>query len=106
MGKFQLVLQFRGDTVADLDDLIIIERAVSRLVEDNSDDEVDGHDIGSGERNIFIITDDPQGAFKKCVDWLENRGLLLKMRAAYRDLDEEDFTNVWPLGSKEAFSVS
>jgi hypothetical protein len=48
--RYQLVLQFRGDSLADYDQMIALE---DRLIEDLGHSAgVDGHDCGSGEANI------------------------------------------------------
>jgi hypothetical protein len=44
--RYQLALQFRGDSLADYDQMIALE---DRLIEDlGRSAEVDGHDCGSG----------------------------------------------------------
>ena len=59
--RYQLVLQFRGETLADYDQMVALE---DRLIEDlGSSADVDGHDCGSGETNIFIFTPDPVTTF-------------------------------------------
>ncbi len=55
--KYQLVLQFKGDTLRDYDSLIGIEDAL--IPELGSSAEVDGHDFGSGTANIFIYDEKP-----------------------------------------------
>jgi len=58
--NYQLVIQLSGD---DLDALVRLEEAVVERLGDLGD--VDGHDIGRGEMNIFIFTDDPRRAFDR-----------------------------------------
>ena len=55
--KYQLVLQWpvpeiNFDKLIEIEDLLI-----QRLPGDH---QVDGHDFGSGESNIFLLTDDPK----------------------------------------------
>jgi hypothetical protein len=59
----QLVLQFATNSVRDYDDLVALER---QLVAELGESEVDGHDMGSGEANIFILTADAQTTFRYC----------------------------------------
>jgi hypothetical protein len=60
--RTQLVLQFTTDEdLGSFDNLIGFEEALSSLIGETA--EVDGHDFGSGEMNIFILTDDPVATF-------------------------------------------
>ena len=61
--------------------------------------EVDGHDIGSGECNIFIHTNDAPKAFEEIREVI-TKGLP-KMRAAYRDFKKGTFIPLWPKGLKQ-----
>lgn len=58
--QYQLVLQMPAISSA-LDDLVAFEDEVEKLLGDAGI--VDGHDLVSGEMNIFVLTDDPVGAF-------------------------------------------
>ena len=62
-GDYQLVLQFCGDSLQDLDELIALEDELIEQLGDSAD--VDGHDVGSGETNIFIFTSDPKQTFER-----------------------------------------
>ncbi len=66
---------------------------------------VDGHDGGSGETNIFIITDDPARAFARARPALERAGCLASARVAYRHMAGEEYTVLWPEGSTGEFAV-
>jgi hypothetical protein len=53
--NYQLVLQFRAESVQEFGELVVLEDLlIEKLPEDS---EVDGHDFGCGEFNIFILTD-------------------------------------------------
>jgi len=54
---YQLVLQFPS-LVVDYDDLIAIENELSDALGPSAN--VDGHDLGQSEGNIFIFTDKPE----------------------------------------------
>ena len=56
--KYQLVLQFYASSIEDFDQLIEIEEMLESTL--GNLHEVDGHDFGSGEMNIFIHTNDPE----------------------------------------------
>ena len=67
---------------------------------------VDGHDVGSGERNIFIFTSDPAATFHQARPVLEREYQLESVTAAYREVEGEQFTVIWPEDSGEAFRVT
>jgi len=91
--KFQLVLQFSTTRHEDFHRLIELE---DRLIETIGDGHVvDGHDFGSGEMNIFILTDDPTRAFAIARPIIFP-DLFLHLKAAYRELSASDFKTLWP----------
>lgn len=67
---------------------------------------VDGHDCGSGETNIFIFTSDPSATFWRVRQVLQREGQLQSVRAAYRPVDGEQFTVLWPENSEREFIVT
>ena len=103
-GKYQLVLQFRGDSLDDYDAMMALEDDL--IAEFHGLAKVDGHDMGSGEVNIFILTNDPHAAFQRAKALLERRGSLHQGTAAYRPIDGDDYTVLWPEGSKQEFRVA
>jgi len=92
--RYQLVLQMPGVTVEDFDRLIAIEEAVQESVGDLGD--VDGHDMGAGEMNIFVLTDSPSECFQRMAASPEVRAVLTDLKAAYRDIDGADYTAIYP----------
>lgn len=67
--------------------------------------EVDGHDMGCGEVNIFIISSDPKLAFLEIRNALKGKLSMNDVRIAYRDLEGEDYIVLWPEGLSD-FSVA
>jgi len=102
--KYQLVLQFKGNTIPDFDSLVTLEDNLQRIVEPIA--EVDGHDIGSGEINIFILTADPVATFERAKPFLSDASLLHNVDSAYRDLRSDKYIVVWPESSTEAFKIA
>lgn len=96
--QYQLVIQW-DERIGDFELLIDIEDVLIDSLSPCHD--VDGHDMGSGEMNIFIITADPVLAFNEIKDNLAGKLSLEDVRVAYRDLEEETFIVLWPLGLKE-----
>ena len=101
---YQLVLQIAGDSLPHYDVMIEVE---GRLIEAIGDvGEVDGHDIGSGEANIFILTTRPEAAFLRAKVVLEDLDLIDHIKAAYRLTAGETYTVIWPSDSRSQFSVT
>ena len=92
--KYQLVLQWSGSSLKDYDEMIAME---NKLMENLSEGtEVDGHDVGSGEVNIFILTDDPELTFSEAKAILGDSDQWLSVRAAYREGAESHYAILWP----------
>jgi hypothetical protein len=102
--KYQLVLQFAGDALADFDAMVALENELTETFEDSA--EVDGHDVGSGETNIFIFTVDPLATFNQARSVLKRRQQLQVVTAAYRETEGERYTVIWPVGSRKRFAIS
>ena len=100
---YQLVFQFRGDSLADYDAMITLEDELIALLRDSA--KVDGHDVGSGETNIFIFTDDPATTFARARPVLAGRGCLQAVTAAYRKAGGEQYTVIWPEDSQVEFML-
>lgn len=102
--QYQLILQFRGDSLADYDAMIALEDDLTEQLGDLA--HVDGHDCGSGETNIFIFTPDPAATFQRVRPVLERTRQLQAVTAAHREVDGERYTVIWPEGSRREFRVS
>jgi hypothetical protein len=101
---YQLVLQFHGDSLHDLDAVVALEDELIEQLGDSAD--VDGHDIGSGETNIFIFTSAPKRTFQKVRQVLERRQSLKAIIAAFRPIDGEHYTVIWPEGLRKEFVIA
>ena len=101
--QHQLVLQFRGDSLEDFDALVALEDDLVDVLGDTA--VVDGHDIGSGETNIFIITSEPEITFQRARVALDRSQLLGAVTAAFRPIAGQSFTVLWPAHC-HAFSVA
>src|SRR5580693_7672214 len=92
--KFQLVLQWPANSIKDYDSMSEIEEALIKSLSKNH--EVDGHDAGSGEMNIFIHTVDPLAAFDEVKATLGTQDYWIDARVAYREFPSNEFTILWP----------
>ena len=101
--NYQLVLQLPVSEKTDFDQLLDLEGRLEIGLD--SDHDVDGHDFGAGEMNIFINTASPKAAFaeiRRLVDLEEFSGI----QVAYRVAKTNEFTRLWPEGSNAPFSVT
>lgn len=95
--RYELHLRWKN---LSFDDLIEIE---DRLIEGlSSKAEVNGHEIGQNEADIFISTDDPQGAFEELKTILTSHGRWDGVRAAFRETSEDEYAVLWPQTSAAA----
>ena len=100
---FQLVLQFNSDSLSDYDAMVTLEDELIQELGDTAD--VDGHDIGAGQTNIFIVTSHPESTFRRAKAVLERSQLLGAVTAAYRPVAGQSFTVLWP-AHQQVFSVA
>lgn len=81
-------------SIKDFDTLIEIEDCLLENL--NSEDEIDGHDIGMREANIFILTNNSTQAFDRVKDVLSNREFWRDVRVACRETAGNQYTILWP----------
>jgi hypothetical protein len=99
--EYQVVLEFHGDDVENFDRVIAIG---TKLEEELSSGEVDGHDVGGGIVNIFIDTSQPRQCFTEAMRII--RGLEPQPHAAgYRDYEEEDYIRLFPENDTTPFEL-
>lgn len=104
MAKYQLVLQWPNTDPTDFEHLVYFENTLeSRLSRHLG--RVDGHDIGSGEMNIFIVTDRPEEAFAECRALIRSSRLVSGLSAGYRPFDGEEYTRLWPEAELAPFAI-
>ena len=92
--RYQLVLQIKPATSDDFNRLVSWEIALTEYLATSA--EVDGHDLGAGEFNIFILTDDPSATFRSIQDLTVTRSLMPSMVAAFRPIDDDGYVVLWP----------
>lgn len=102
--QYQLALQFRGDARADYDAMIELEQMLSVLL--GATATVAGHDMGAGERNIFIHTTNAPSTFMRCKPLLASQRALDSVTAAYRAANSKDYQVLWPAQYQGAFALA
>jgi len=101
----QLVLQLSpwGAGIDSYDRLIAMESALVDALA--AEAEVDGHDMGSNEANVFIFTNRADETFTKCLPVVTQLGLLNRLSAGYRTDGNEEYIRVWPQEDGSPFTV-
>jgi hypothetical protein len=94
--KYQLVLQFPASSIKDYDAMIELEEIIIRSLGNTG--KIDGHDAGSGEMNIFILTDYPKRAFQAIKEFLGTRDFMPDLKVAYREICKDEFIILHPAG--------
>jgi PAS domain-containing protein len=101
--RYQVVLQWPASSLNDYDGMVDVENLLIEKLTEQS--EVDGHDFGSTQTNIFVHTDDPRRAFEEIRTILSGHRLWWDARIAYRQIDGTEYTVLWPQGAT-TFNVS
>ena len=91
---YQLILQWLGSPLKGYESLIEIEELLLDALPPGSD--VDGHDVGTDQSNIFIWTEEPYETFKEAARVAGTHAAWPGVRAAFRDEAAEDYTAIWP----------
>jgi hypothetical protein len=100
---FQLVFQFAPWDDTQLDDLIALEERLVATIGDSGD--IDGHDSGSNEANIFIRTEDPAAVLGRCLTTIQESHLAERFSAASRHLQGTEYVRHWPPDDPSPFRV-
>ena len=99
---YQLVLQWSTGFENDYDVLIAMEETLEWSIS-SAEGDVDGHDLGLNEMNLFIHTDHPARAFQAASSALGSNPRWVAVRAGYRSVDGDDYTVLWPPTLKRFF---
>jgi len=92
--RYQFVLQWRESSISDYDEMIELEEQLSKAAA--TDGDLDGHDIGSGEINIFFLTETPDALFVRLRPVLFSLDRLATAHVAFRDVSKDEYTVIWP----------
>lgn len=97
--EYKLVLQVQNVGSGDLERLLRWEKSIAECLAESAT--VDGHDLGSGEFNIFIDTDKPEATFRSIMSCKGAETIAWPTTTAYRHRDSEDYVTLWPPGQKQ-----
>jgi hypothetical protein len=100
--EYMLVLQWpSSSTAGELDLLLSLEDEITDEIGDFGT--VDGHDIGAGEMNIFIFTENPKVTFEhiKKINAIANH--VASLKAGYREVGEDEYVPLHREGLEKFF---
>jgi hypothetical protein len=92
--EYLLVLQWPAKGKLDFNFLIRLEEKLLIALDGVAD--VDGHDYGKNEMNIFILTDDPKGTFSLIGPIVDSMHASDDIRVAYRAVTGDTYTVLTP----------
>lgn len=97
--EYQLVIQFEASSTEDFGFFLKFE---NRLIEKLKDDsEVDGHDFGTAEMNVFVFTNHPDHTVVAVKALASEMYPNRPMKIGYRKLSEDYYAVLWPPGLTE-----
>jgi hypothetical protein len=100
----RLVLQFRGRTIEDADEIAELEDALFEMLVDG--EALAGHDVSAAARNVYVLTDDPTATFRRFEPFLARAGLTDGLVAAFRAPASDAYTILWPPAPTAPFSLA
>jgi hypothetical protein len=92
--EYQLVLQLPTPFFRAFNLLVSLEEIIEQNIGDFAT--VDGHDIGSGEMNIFLFTENPKLAFERIKTIPSVAKHMSDMKVGYREVGEDEYTPLYP----------
>ena len=103
----QLVLQFQGDDDDTLEKVIDLEDRLIEALDGSTLAEVDGHEPGDGVVNLILLAKNAAKVWEKIEPIIEKASDELDINAvAFRALDGEDFTVLWPVDYEGDFELA
>ena len=96
--NYQLIVQFSELLIEDINCIAHLEEQLDEIL---IDAEVDGHDIGSNEINIFIHTNHPIASFEEIKAHLSQNIGLETIKIVYRDIHDDQYIPLWPVDLRD-----
>lgn len=104
MKKYQVVIQFPEPYFESLEAIVEFEQKLTCSLPSTHD--VDGYDAGMGTVNFFVYSNAPQAVLRNFRKYLGTNKVEKKVRIAFREVDGETFTNLWPKRDDREFDYS
>jgi hypothetical protein len=103
----QLVLQFHGDDDETVEKVIELEDRLIEALAGSTAVEVDGHEPGEGVTNLILVARNAAKVWEKIEPIVEGASDELDVNAvAFRPLDTEEFTVLWPVDYEGEFEMA
>lgn len=102
-SNFQLVIQFGEELILHSDIAKQLEQELSAVLAHHA--VVDGHDVGQGKLNIFIICSQPELVLEPILALLERHQLLSQAKVASTRFNEDDYKLHWPTRCEVRFEL-
>jgi len=105
--NYQLILQFQGDDEDTLEKVIELEDRLIDVLNGSTAAEVDGHEPGDGVINLVLLAKNATKVWEKIEPIVEGASDELDINAvAFRQLNAEDFTVLWPVDYEGEFQLA
>jgi hypothetical protein len=102
----QLVLQFHGDDDETVEKVIELEDRLIEALARSTAVEVDGHEPGDGVTNLILVAKNAAKVWEKIEPIIEGASDELDVNAvAFRPIDAEEFTVLWPVDYEGEFEM-
>jgi hypothetical protein len=99
--QYQLVLEFFAKDMSDYDRLVALELDLNDKLRTG---EIDGHDMGGGVFNLFVITTSPEKSFKEIMEYLASASDV-PSASGYRLIEGEAYTRLWTSNDPSPFEL-
>ena len=100
---YQLALHFQGATLPDHATMNELQRDLSQVL--GASATLAGHDMGVDAATVFIHTANAKATFKRCKPVLARLAAFPGVTAAYRLLDEDSYSVLWPQQFRGQFAL-
>jgi hypothetical protein len=99
--QYQIVLQFPDSFFADTPAILAFEEKLSSSMPRTQT--YDGYDTGSGTTNFIIYSNTPNAVLANFRKYLGTNKVEKKVRIAYRSVDADVWTSLWPKRDTRTF---
>jgi len=101
--RYVLVFQFEGTYFASHAELVAFEDRLRAALPRTCT--VDGHDVGSGTTNFFVLTPSPIAAHERFRRTIATRAIERKLRVSFRLETGDQWMNLWPRRDARPFAL-
>ena len=92
--KYQITIQISANSTNDFDEMIEFEDELIEILKDIAI--IDGHDFGSGEANIFVLTNDQYETYNVIKEKYLNATVKNKYKISCREIKNDNLVILFP----------